>query len=84
MNTLKNIIPLDFRLHSRRFVNDYTPFNYFEKLRFTILFSRLLFWFFRRYGLYLFSYKLRILEDQFLFQFFYYRTRQNKRYFKAI
>lgn len=84
MKTLKKISPLEFRIHSKKFVNDYSPLNYFEKLRFSILFSRLLFWFFRRYGLYLFSYKLRILECHFLFQFYYYRTRQNKRYMKAV
>lgn len=84
MKTLKKISPIEFRLHSKKFVNDFTPLNYFEKFRFTILFSRLLFWFFRRYGIYLYSYKLRILAEHFLFQFFYYRTRQNKRYIKSI
>lgn len=84
MKTLKKISPIEFRLHTKKFVSDQSPLNYFEKLRFTILFSRLLFWFFRRYGLYLFSYKLRILEECFLFQFYYYRTRQNKKYVKTI
>lgn len=43
MKTLKKISAMEFRLHAKNFVVDFSPINYFEKLRFTILFSRLLF-----------------------------------------
>jgi hypothetical protein len=84
MKTLKKISPIEFRLHTKKFLNDYSPQNYFEKIRFNVLFSRLLFWFFKRFGLYLYSYKIFLQSEFFLFQFYYYRTEQFRKYFKAI
>ena len=43
MKTLKKISALEFRLHVKQFIVDSSPANYFEKLRFNILFTRLLF-----------------------------------------
>jgi len=74
MKTLKKISASEFRLHSKNFPIDYSPLNYFEKFRLNILFSRLLFWFFRKYGLYLYCSKLRLLSNRMIFQFYYYRT----------
>jgi hypothetical protein len=78
MRTLKKISPLEFRINNRLFFSDFTPINYFEKFRFEIILHRMLFWFFRSFGIYIMVKQMRIIEDKVVLQFYYYRTYINR------
>jgi len=42
MSTNKSVSPAEFRLHNKVFSIDYAPSNYFEKVRFEIIFQQLI------------------------------------------
>jgi hypothetical protein len=73
MQTAKKISATEFRIHNQLFYVNYTPSNYFNSYHFEIIFQRLLNWFFKFYGLYLYIQKLRVINNYLLVQLYYYR-----------
>lgn len=74
MSTNKSVSPAEFRLHNKIFNIDYAPSNYFEKVRFEILFQQLVVWFWRQYGIYFYIQKLKVLDEKALLQIYFYKT----------
>jgi len=74
MTTNKNVSPAEFRLHSKLFNVDCAPSNYFEQLRFEMVFQQLITWFWRTQGTYFFIQKVKKMDQKILFQVFFYKT----------
>lgn len=74
MSTNKSVSPLEFRLHTKIFHIDFAPSNYFERVRFEIIFQQLITWFWRQYGIYFYIQKLKLLDDKILLQVYFYKT----------
>lgn len=72
--TNKSVSPAEFRLHNKIFTVDYSPSNYFEKVRFEIIFQHLVTWFWRQYGVYFYVHKLKVVGDKVLVQVYFYKT----------
>lgn len=45
MSTNKSVSPAEFRLHNKVFNIDFAPSNYFERVRFEMVFQQLVTWF---------------------------------------
>lgn len=74
MSTNKSVSPAEFRLHNKVFSLDYAPQNYFERLRFEMVFQQLVTWFWRQYGVYFYIQKLKLLDEKVLLQVYFYKT----------
>lgn len=74
MSTNKSVSPSEFRLHTKVFHIDFAPSNYFERIRFEIIFQQLITWFWRQYGIYFFIQKLKLLDEKILIQVYFYKT----------
>jgi len=74
MSTNKSVSPAEFRLHNKIFNIDFAPSNYFERVRFEIIFQQLVTWFWRQHGIYFYIQKLKVLDDKVLLQVYFYKT----------
>ena len=74
MSTNKSVSPAEFRLHNKVFKVDFSPSNYYEKLRFEMIIQKLIFWFWRHYGIYFYIQKLKVLDEKVLLQVYFYKT----------
>lgn len=74
MSTNKSVSPAEFRLHNKVFQIDFAPSNYFERVRFEIIFQQLVTWFWRQYGIYFYIQKLKVLDEKVLLQVYFYKT----------
>ena len=74
MSTNKSVSPAEFRLHNKVFHIDFAPSNYFERIRFEIIFQQLITWFWRQYGIYFYIQKLKMLDEKVLLQVYFYKT----------
>lgn len=74
MSTNKSVSPAEFRLHNKVFNIDFAPSNYFERIRFEMIFQQLVTWFWRQYGVYFYIQKLKVLDDKVLLQVYFYKT----------
>ncbi len=74
MTTNKSVSPVEFRLHHKKFNIDFAPSNYFERVRFEIIFQLLITWFWRQYGIYFYIQKLKLLDEKLLLQVMFYKT----------
>jgi hypothetical protein len=74
MSTNKSVSPAEFRLHNRVFNIDFAPSNYFERIRFEMVFQQLVTWFWRQYGVYFYIQKLKLVDEKALLQVYFYKT----------
>lgn len=74
MSTNKSVSPAEFRLHNKVFNIDFAPSNYFERVRFEIIFQQLVLWFWRQYGIYFYIHKLKVMDEKALLQIYFYKT----------
>ena len=74
MSTNKSVSPAEFRLHNKVFNIDFAPSNYFERIRFEMIFQQLVTRFWRQYGVYFYIQKLKVLDDKVLLQVYFYKT----------
>jgi hypothetical protein len=74
MSTNKSVSPAEFRLHNKVFNVDFAPHNYFERVRFEMVFQQLVTWFWRQYGVYFYIQKLKLLDEKALLQVYFYKT----------
>ena len=80
MLTVKKISAIEFRLHNREFYCEYSPTNYIDRLRLEIFLQNFIYWFYEKYGIYLYLQQVRVDSVKILFQCYFYATVRRARF----